>query len=219
MILKDVMTKDVITVSPDDTLEKVLDIFSKNNISGAPVTKDGKVVGIISESDILKKTKIYKLIPKDAKHAVKIRNLLKNTRVRQIMTIKVYHVRESDDISKAVKIMNLMDINRLPVLSSKNRLVGIVTRGDIINALAKSVKEEIKTVDFVLETDIDRLLRLVEEKKQINLDDASRILKVKEEQVEEWGKILEEQGLIKLNYPAFGKPILQLIKKYVEEKP
>ena len=56
MIAKDIMTRDVITVSPTMTVKKLAMTLIKNQISGAPVAdKNGKIVGIVSESDIVAK--------------------------------------------------------------------------------------------------------------------------------------------------------------------
>lgn len=61
----------------------------------------------------------------------------------------------------------------------------------------------------VIQTDIDRLLNLLEEGKSISVLDLAKKLKVKIEQVEKWAKILEEHGLIEIEYPIIGLPRLK----------
>jgi len=63
-----------------------------------------------------------------------------------------------------------------------------------------------------LETNVDRLFHLVERKKEIKIDDAARILNIREGKIEGWGKILESHNLVKLHYPPFGKAVL-IVKK------
>ena len=53
MLVKDVMSKNVITISPEENITKAIELMAKNNISGLVVVENEKVVGIISESDIL----------------------------------------------------------------------------------------------------------------------------------------------------------------------
>ena len=209
MLVSEVMKKPVITVSPEDTLEKVIEFFSTKNISGMPVVDKGKVVGIISESDVLNflgsKTKLLKGEIK------RLKEKLKNTKVRKLMKLRVYYVRDCDDIATAVKLMDERDVNRLPVLDSKKKLVGIITRGDIISALAK--KEVVRVENRVLETDIDKLLRIIEEKEKVEIEKVSKLMKTPRESVEKWARILEEHGLVKVVYPPFGKPFLKIVKR------
>jgi CBS domain-containing protein len=115
MIAKDVMTRDVITVSPTTTVKKLAMILIKNQISGAPVAaKNGKIIGIVSEADILAK---------------------KGKDVKAIMSKKVISVKEDSPVEELAKLMTTHKISRVPVMRG-NDVIGIVSRADIVNAIA-----------------------------------------------------------------------------------
>jgi CBS domain-containing protein len=211
MKVRDIMNKIIISISPDDSLEDVIDIFSKNSISGAPVVKDKKVVGILSESDIIRELGIKSMALLDSKDGEKLKAFVKdpNLRVAKIMNKTIYLVREDDDITHAVKIMYSKNVNRLPVVDQKGVLSGIITRSDITKIFSKKKSSPEQNISAVLETEIDKLLRIIQEKDSVTVDKLAIELKMKEEKVEEWGKILEEHGLIEIEYSPIGKPIFK----------
>lgn len=115
MLAKDIMTRDVITVSPLTTVEKLTKILARAQISGAPVIdRKRKVLGIASEADIIGKI---------------------GTQVKSIMTKKVISVSEDTPIEKIASLIYNHRIKRVPVKHGE-RLVGIVSRADIVRALA-----------------------------------------------------------------------------------
>ena len=115
MIAKNVMTRDIITVSPSTKVRNLAIILIKNQISGAPVAnKDGKILGIVSEADIVAKK------GKDAK---------------AIMSKKVISVPQDASVEEIAQLMVTHAIKRLPVMDG-GRLIGIVSRADIVNAIA-----------------------------------------------------------------------------------
>ena len=115
MIAKDLMTRDVITVSSTTTVKKLAMMLIKNQISGAPVAgKNGKIVGVVSEADIVSK---------------------KGKDVRAIMTKQVISVAEHDSVEKIAQLMTTHRIKRLPVMRG-DKIVGIVSRADIVSAIA-----------------------------------------------------------------------------------
>ena len=115
MIAKDVMTRDIITVSPSTKVKNLANILIKNQISGAPVAnRDGKILGIVSEADIVAKK------GKDAK---------------AIMSKKVISVRQDASVEEIAQLMVTHAIKRLPVMDG-GKIIGIVSRADIVNAIA-----------------------------------------------------------------------------------
>jgi CBS domain-containing protein len=115
MIAKDLMTRDVITVSSTLTVKQLAMMLIKNQISGAPVAnKNGKIVGVVSEADIVSK---------------------KGKDVKAIMTKQVITVAENDPVEKIAQLMTSHRIKRLPVMRG-DKLVGIVSRADIVSAIA-----------------------------------------------------------------------------------
>jgi CBS domain-containing protein len=115
MVAKDIMTRDIITVSPATTIKKLAMTLIKNQISGAPVEdKTGKIVGVVSESDIVAK---------------------KGKDVKSIMSKKIISVREDTPVEEIARMMTTHHIKRLPVMNG-DKVVGIVSRADIVSAIA-----------------------------------------------------------------------------------
>lgn len=154
MKIKKMMRKRVVTVSPEDTIVKVLMIFSKKHISGVPVMKGGELVGIITDSDIIAKLDIHTrkvhfasspdflLIMAGLKsrrgmdEIEKEMQVMKKFRVRDFMTEEVFTIGPEDTITDAARIIHEKGVTRLPVVD-KGKLIGIVARQDLIRALSR----------------------------------------------------------------------------------
>lgn len=213
------MTKDVIVVNVDQSLEDVLRIFSENHISGAPVVKNDRVIGIISESDLVKKLGLKHLFfYTNQAELERIKRLLSKgvLTVEKIMKKEVYTIQEDENVAESARMMNTADVNRLPVINSEGKLVGIITRGDIIRVFARSLGTQVlieRKEPMVLETDVDKILQIIEERGSIDFNELAKQLNVSVEKIEEWGKILEEHGLVLIDYPPIGKPLIKTVKK------
>lgn len=115
MFAKDVMTRDIITVSPTTSVRALASLLIKNQISGAPVVdKTGRIVGVVSEADIVAK---------------------RGKDVRSIMSKKVIRVSEDTSVEEIAQLMDTHMVKRLPVMNGRN-VVGIVSRADIVGAIA-----------------------------------------------------------------------------------
>lgn len=152
MKIRNVMTTDVITLTPEQTLKDAAETFRDNGISGAPVLDDGELVGILSEGDVVESLKTrdigYELwfpapfefveIPiRNLVHWRSVRDELQEVGdmyVRDAMTRTVKTIALDDTVEEASEKMAKHRINRLPVLQD-GELVGIVTREDIIRGL------------------------------------------------------------------------------------
>ncbi len=104
------IVEDVISISPNETVDYALFLMEKNDIDGLPVLEDGKVIGVISKKDI----------------AVKQGKL-----VREVMTSEPITVPESITAEEALNLMFEHRIDRLPVVNSDGKLVGIITMSDL----------------------------------------------------------------------------------------
>ena len=153
-MIKLIMTTKVVTLSPDDTIAAASIKMSSAKISGAPVVDEsGKLIGILSEADILGSMKTHQRslhlvypslssISVTFKERITEREALdayreiENVKVRDIMTTEVEIAREDEEIRGAIKKMVAKGINRLPVVDDENRVIGIVTRGDILRGIA-----------------------------------------------------------------------------------
>lgn len=153
MKVKDVMNPNVVFCKPDDTVREAAKILKENSISGAPILEGEKLVGIISEADLLKllilpeKGELWLPSPFEVIE-VPIRELIGwedtkkmlsdagSIRIKEIMTKDVHTISSEASVEEASEHMIRHRINRLPV-TEDNRVVGIITRGDIIEGLAK----------------------------------------------------------------------------------
>ncbi len=145
MLLKEMMTKNVLTLSPENTLNEAAALFVENNISGAPVVDKLKnVVGIITEGDLVRQQKplskpLY-LMFLDSAFPVNFKEInsdleaLTATTVEQLMSKNVISLHEFDESEKAAELMINKKINRVPVINDEGQLLGIVTRQDVIRA-------------------------------------------------------------------------------------
>lgn len=114
---KDVMVKDVITISPDSSLEDAIKILIDKKISGMPVVDaGGQIVGIISEKDILNFV---------------FSGNLGNTKVKEAMSKSITSFGPEDDIDKIALAIGEKQFRRVPIVE-KGKVVGIVSRRDII---------------------------------------------------------------------------------------
>jgi len=145
LFVQDVMTKGVLTVSKYEPVIYVADILNEKNISGLPVVdKDRKVLGIITQADILS------MVGVGRDHTFK--DLLKymlgeqlphrklGDTVGDIMTAPALTIKPDANIAEAVRIMDDKKIRRLTVVDNKNILIGIITRADILKAVIKKLK-------------------------------------------------------------------------------
>ncbi len=117
--VKDVMNKDVVTVSLDETLVSVANIMSENNISCVVVMDNDSVMGIVTEKDFLKRIS---------------NKFCDNIKVAEIMSSPVESIPPDFSVFDASRIMTDKQIKRLPILIEK-QLVGIVTQTDLTRAL------------------------------------------------------------------------------------
>ncbi len=135
-----VMTRDPISVGPDADLHTAARLLGENRVSGLPVVDDEhRVVGLISEADVLSMTGIQRT------HTFKdvIRHVLgepvprrrQGATVGDFMTSPAITVTPDVDIRDAARILDEKRIKRLPVVDDDRRLVGIVSRGDIVKAM------------------------------------------------------------------------------------
>ena len=149
MKAKEIMSKEVITVFPENSVEELAKILTDNNISGVPVVdKENKVVGIVTEKDLLYKGTeprfpavaeilgAHVFLGSVKKYNTQLKKVLA-TSVAELMTQDVITANEDDDIKIIVDLMIKNNINRLPVLDPENKLCGIISRTDIVKYMAK----------------------------------------------------------------------------------
>jgi CBS domain-containing protein len=139
----DIMTTDVITVKKETPLKELAEILYKNHINGVPVLDDdGRLIGIICESDLIRKDKklhiptvvalfdaVFYL--ESSKNVEKEIRRINATTVEELFTREVVTVDEKTPIEEIATLMTQKKIYTIPVMDGK-RLVGIVGKGDVI---------------------------------------------------------------------------------------
>lgn len=128
MLVKEIMTRNVITAQRDTPLREAAETMADNHIGCIVVKSGGRVSGMITDRDIL-------IFIADEHH----RNL-DSYRVKDAMTDYVVTIRPASTVEKAVKLMTENRIKKIPVLEN-DRLVGIITMSDIIWAQPKLMRE------------------------------------------------------------------------------
>ena len=147
MKTKDIMTKEVITVKPEMTIEELARLFTKHDISGAPVVDEaGGLIGIVTENDLIKMEQrlhiptiitifdavIYLGSSKKFEDDLK---RMAATKVSDIYKRDVVTITENATIEEVATIMCEKDIHHLPVVK-KGKLMGIVGKKDVVRAIS-----------------------------------------------------------------------------------
>jgi CBS domain-containing protein len=152
--VKEFMKKKVLYFTPGDSIFEVAKKLSHHNISGAPVIDKDKVIGVISDADIIKFMKLE--LPEESgaiseselgvslmfldlvkRHLDLSKELKKmsSTKIKDLMSTAVVSIDPEASIHDAATLMQKSDVHRLPVIDDKGKLVGIISRADLIRAL------------------------------------------------------------------------------------
>jgi CBS domain-containing protein len=115
--VQDVMTKNVATVSPNQTVQEAAQIMSEKNIGALPVVENGQVIGMITDRDITLRTSAQGKDPA-------------SIRVSEVMTNRVVTGTPDMSVQEAAKVMAQHQVRRLPIVEN-NQLQGMVALGDI----------------------------------------------------------------------------------------
>ena len=131
MLVKNWMSKKIVTVDADDSMQNAIYILQEQNIKMLPVMDGENLVGIITDRDLKKAS------PSDATtlDMHELLFLISKIKVRDLMKKPVYTARPDDTVEEAAALLLEKKISGLPVLDENNRLVGIITRSDIFRVL------------------------------------------------------------------------------------
>lgn len=150
MFVGERMSHPVITVSPETPVHDALALFKKENIRRAPVMKNGKLVGIIAERDLLNASPS----PVTSLSVWEMHYLMSKVTVKNVMTKKVKTIDVNTPIEEAARIMADMKIGGLPVTRS-GKIVGMITETDLFKIFLELMGARVKAL---------RVTALVEEK-------------------------------------------------------
>ncbi len=153
ILANEVMTTPVISVGADTSLKDLALLLTENPFSGLPVIDhEEKVVGIVSETDVLQYTRQfiaqplrdpYKFLAENSEvvqttvlqRGVEMFELITATTVGKIMTQELITVQETTPLYTIVELMSANNINRIPVINAEDKLTGIITRANIVDIL------------------------------------------------------------------------------------
>ncbi len=133
-IVSDIMTKNVVSISLDEKLDLVDEIMSNGEIRHMPVTKGGRVVGVVSQRDLLR-SKLSTLIdfPEEDR-----KNLLEATDVEKVMTKSVEFADPDEPVTHAATRMLEERIGCLPVVNQDHELLGLITETDVMRCFVET---------------------------------------------------------------------------------
>jgi CBS domain-containing protein len=140
----DVMSTDVVTVRPDTPFNDIVRILTQRGISGVPVLgPDGRVLGVVSESDLLRKEEFKSPaedIPRflESPRHREIREQAEGSTAAEVMSTPAITVTRPTTTVEASRLLAMRGFKRLPVVDQDERLVGIVTRGDLLRVFLRS---------------------------------------------------------------------------------
>lgn len=124
MKVKELMTKKVLVLKPNNTFEEAAKLFIENGIDGAPVVdKDGKLISIVTKTDLMKAI---------------FNKLEMNTKLETLDLKKVITINSEMNIEDVLKY----NVGRLPVIDKNNKIIGIITHTDFINDLVEKISKK-----------------------------------------------------------------------------
>jgi CBS domain-containing protein len=156
MPIKEVMTNLVVMLYPNESIHEASQRLSRNGVSGAPVVESGKVIGIVSESDLIRAL----MVTVSGRHSASITDIFAfasgggkhtNRSVADVMSAPVTTISPDESVWRAASVMERKGIKRLPVVDEDGFLIGIISRADIVKAMARSDDELSRDVQSSIE--------------------------------------------------------------------
>jgi CBS domain-containing protein len=133
------MTVNVLTFEPEMRASDAALRLGTEGVAGAPVLEGERVVGIITLRDLLERE--GHVDQQTSGPFLRGERHLASLKVADVMTLHVVTIRATEPLIRAVDLMDAVGVNRLPVVDEADRCVGILTRDDVIRALARVVRE------------------------------------------------------------------------------
>ena len=153
MLVTQIMSPDVITVTPDTPLSEVARLMAAQGVSGVPVVdpRDGTMVGMITELDMVERearvpapasTLLFHALLVFQRQGIEehLKTILA-TRAEELMERTVYSIREDASIQEVATLMFERKVNPVPVISLDDELIGIVSRADVVRLMARDFTE------------------------------------------------------------------------------
>ena len=225
MNVADIMTRQVISVTPQTTIAEAAQLLLDNRISGLPVVDpDGAVVGIVTEGDLLRRVETGT----QRRHSHWLEFLIAPGRlareytdanarnVGEVMSADVVSVTPQDSLPEVIRLMEHHHVKRLPVVEA-GRLVGIVSRANLVRAMLHNLAEPpAKPAGDAVAGDAEIQERILAEiAKQPWGPRASVDVKVKDGVVELYGTIIDERERTALRVLAENQPGVTAVRDHL----
>lgn len=147
MKVRDFMITKVFTVKPSNTIKELLNILNSNRIGGVPVVDDkGHLAGMVSDGDVLRYLApkpigiaglVYMIEDGEIEDIVKEKL---DTHVKEIMTKRnILSVSPDEEFEMTLRLLSWHHFKKLPVVNGAGRVIGVLSRGDIINNIVKRI--------------------------------------------------------------------------------
>ena len=150
-LVRDVMSTPVVTLRPDDTVERAADVLAEKNVGSLPVVDDeGKLVGILRDDDLIaSEARVHvptfinflglgMAFPGEMKHLERELKKIAGATVRDVMQAEPPTVIPDATLEDVATIMHDLGVNSVPVVGPDNKVVGIVARADIVRFIART---------------------------------------------------------------------------------
>ncbi|KRG15706.1 CBS domain-containing protein [Lederbergia galactosidilytica] len=147
MKVRDFMITNVFTVTPLTTVRDLLSVLNSNRIGGVPVVDEkGNLAGMVSDGDVLRYLApklmgvaglVYMIDDGEIEDVIKEKL---NTPVKEIMTKRnLLFVSPNEDFETVLRLLSQHRLKKLPVLNRAGRVIGVISRGDIIDNISKKI--------------------------------------------------------------------------------
>jgi len=149
MLVREVMTANPVTVRPEAPLKQALTLLATHRITSLPVVDEhGKLAGVVSEADLIRD--LVREDPRSHEIPLDDEPLDRPVRVEDVMTPHAVAVPPDTELKKAVDLITSTTVKSVPVVDDHHRVIGMLSRGDVVRMLARA--------DETLAADVDALL-------------------------------------------------------------
>src|SRR5690606_5815905 len=168
MKVRDLMTTEVVSVSESTSLKEAAQLMASHGVSGLPVVSEGKVVGVVSEADFVERSSTRSRASLVELLFSRGERRREADTVGEVMTRDVVTIGPDTNHADAARLMRRKRVKRLPVVDDDGRLIGIVSRADILGVFTRpdvDIEREIRErlIGQVLAIEPDRVTVTVED--------------------------------------------------------
>jgi CBS-domain-containing membrane protein len=148
MLVRELMTPDPVTVTEATPVKLALALLAEHQITSLPVLgRRGRLRGVVSEADLIKDL----VRPDQRAHEVAVHDWLdRPAMVAEVMSTHAITVRPADDLADVVELLTSTAVKSVPVVDDEHRLVGVLSRSDVVRVLARTDQDLARDVDDLL---------------------------------------------------------------------